>query len=769
MGIAPLVAAVQSRPLHWAFGIPAAPLPAGEVFNTGPNGPIGVRVELCFDPLGVDWTDITSFVYYRDRIKISRGRANEASQVPPQTCSLTLNNRDGRFSPLNPTGTWYGLIGRNTPIRVSRMANGSNVPWYRFYGEVPSWPSTADISGSDVYVQIQAAGFLRRLNQGAALALSAMTRYYTLAGVGMSAYWPCEDASGSTSIASGISPDAGIGAAPMSVSGQSPASFAAYSGLACSSPLPTPSSTTWIGAIPTLFATTSNVLRFLLAVPATGSFDTAVIARLFTAGKVARLDLQYGTINNGSLQLSGYSSSGTQLFSSGYAGFNVDGKPVRVSMELNASGGNINWSAATLAPGSSAGTISGTISGSIGNAFQVTINPDGHIDDTAIGHISYQDAAEPLDNLSDPLNAWLGESNTTDPSFGIPGRFQRVAEETLVSQFIDVAAAPNPYNDDTVTLGQQMPDTFLNLLQQCTATDLGIIYEARDQAQLVMRGRLTLYNQAPALALDASAHQLSAQLQPVDDDAFTRNDVSVSRINGSSARQTLAHGAMSTDRPPGGVGPYPDVVSISLGTDAQCADQARWRLHMGTISEARYPTISLNLRHPAFTSNLALLYQALDVDIGSRITVANPGGVWLPPDPISQIVQGYTETLGVSEHDIALNCSPESAYRIAVLDDPVLARADTDGSRLSGDYGPGSASLAVFSNASAAFGTPVWTTNVADFPFDINVGGERMTVTNITGTGTTQTFTVTRSVNGVVKPQLDGTDVRLWKPMILSL
>ena len=44
-----------------------------------------------------------------------------------------------------------------------------------------------------------------------------------------------------------------------------------------------------------------------------------------------------------------------------------------------------------------------------------------------------------------------------------------------------------------------------------------------------------------------------------------------------------------------------------------------------------------------------------------------------------------------------------------------------------------------------------------------------MTVTNITGSSSPQTFTVIRSVNGVAKAQTAGTDVRLWQPMILSM
>jgi hypothetical protein len=65
--------------------------------------------------------------------------------------------------------------------------------------------------------------------------------------------------------------------------------------------------------------------------------------------------------------------------------------------------------------------------------------------------------------------------------------------------------------------------------------------------------------------------------------------------------------------------------------------------------------------------------------------------------------------------------------------------------------------------------SPLWTTNAADFPFDINVAGERMTVTNISGSSSPQTFTITRSVNGVAKAQTAGTDVRLFFPAIVSL
>src|SRR5690606_35220204 len=76
--------------------------------------------------LGGTWTDVTSYVRYSDRISITRGQRNESSSsLDTSTCSLTLSNSDGRFSPRNPTSPYYGLIGRNTPLRVSLPGDGS--------------------------------------------------------------------------------------------------------------------------------------------------------------------------------------------------------------------------------------------------------------------------------------------------------------------------------------------------------------------------------------------------------------------------------------------------------------------------------------------------------------------------------------------------------------------------------------------------------------------------------------------------------------------
>lgn len=62
------------------------------------------------------------------------------------------------------------------------------------------------------------------------------------------------------------------------------------------------------------------------------------------------------------------------------------------------------------------------------------------------------------------------------------------------------------------------------------------------------------------------------------------------------------------------------------------------------------------------------------------------------------------------------------------MDDPVLSRADTDGSAVSGDF----TATATLIRVATPTG-PVWTQDLAEMPFDIQAGGEVMTVKDIVG------------------------------------
>lgn len=51
-------------------------------------------------------------------IAITAGRDDEANEVEAGSLGTTMDNRDGRLSPRNILGKWYGSLGRGTPLRT---------------------------------------------------------------------------------------------------------------------------------------------------------------------------------------------------------------------------------------------------------------------------------------------------------------------------------------------------------------------------------------------------------------------------------------------------------------------------------------------------------------------------------------------------------------------------------------------------------------------------------------------------------------------------
>jgi hypothetical protein len=256
-----------------------------------------------------------------------------------------------------------------------------------------------------------------------------------------------------------------------------------------------------------------------------------------------------------------------------------------------------------------------------------------------------------------------------------------------------------------------------------------------------------------------AAGEVAPPLEPVDDDQHVRNDRTVTRIGGSSGRAVGETGPLSTQAPPAGVGVYDDSRQLNLYDDSQPEGMAWWLLHLGTWDEARYPTVHINLAAAPH-----LIPDVLALDVGDRIQIINPP-TWLPPGPIDLTVEGYTEVIGYpNSWDIVLNCSPAGPWTVAVLGSTSLGRLDTAGSTLASGITSMATSLSVATSSGA-----LWSTVAGHRPFNIVIGGEVMTVTNVTGASSPQTVTVTRSVNGVVKAHSASAPVRLAQAAILAL
>jgi hypothetical protein len=611
-------------------------------------------------------------------------------------------------------------------------------PDIRFSGEVSEWPQRWDTSGRDVYVPLEASGILRRLGQGASALKSTMYRGYTSATFTPKAYWPCEDGEGATEIASGIS-----GHPPMTIqAGANPLpDFASHTGFKCSAPLPTFNGTQWTGIVPAYAGTGDVQVWFLAQIPA-GSLDEEGICAVYTTGTIQRWSILYDSAGSGNLRLIATDSAGTELVNS-TAAFAVNGKLLRIDLELHQNGADVEWDIATLEVGQSSGsTNSGTVtSQTISRCTAVVMNAGADHTDIAVGHISVHSSIRSLFDLDDELNAYAGETAGR--------RVERLCgEEGVTFRGIGDLDAAAP-------MGPQLPQELVALLRECADADLGILFEPRDLFGLAYRTRDSLCAQDALLALDYDAKHLSA-IEPTDDDQQTRNDITAKRVDGASARAVKETGVLSVLAPPSGVGRYDEQVELNLQTDGQLPDMAGWRLHLGTVDEARYPVLGLDLARSVFTADSALALAAQDLDIGDRLTVADPPA-WLPPDDITQLAQGFTETMANFTHRIDVVCAPETPYGQAGVYDE--SRYTSDGSTLNEDLTTTETGVDV-----ATPSGPLWSD--ADGDFDIIVGGERMTVTAISGAASPQTFTCTRSVNGVVKTHSTGAAVELFAPAV---
>jgi hypothetical protein len=696
------------------------------------------------------WQDISSFVDDRAPISISRGRHDEGTTVDPSSCTLTLNNRDGRFSPRNPLSPLYGLIGRNTPIKVTKDSS------VRFSGEVSAWPQAWEVAGKDVWVEVQAAGILRRLGQGQA-SKDATYRQWLLAHTSPARYWPMVGATAliaetSTSGGKFITPNvaaAQIGWGKGALgdyleSGTEITTTAAGGNLSCLN----------VG-ISTLSAKIALdfVFRCDTLSGSTFAISIADFASYPADVKEWTLNFRPDGVNDDiqvKLTVTDYSvptSSTTAIGDSGPLTALTDGELHHVRLTLDSTfSTDTTWTVyvdgVSVATDIQAGENVG------GGIEHVSLAYIPGTDSTALsfGHLAvYTDTPPALATQVLAAHAFAGETAAD--------RISRVCADNGITYALVGTAA------DTPTMGPQgASSSLVALLQEAAATDLGILFEQRTVLGLAYRTRANLYNQAARVTLDYAAKMLGSVPDVIDDDQGIHNDVTVSNAAGGTAEAILQTGPLSIQAPPNGINTYATSASVNTQTDGPLDDLAAWLLHLGTVDEARYPSVHVDLINPAVAG---VLTSVKAVDLGDRVTISNLP-TWLPPDGVNELAQGYTETITQFTWDIDFNCTPETPYEVAVYGSASLrdgARFDAENSTLAS---PGATTTATSLNVASAAGTVLWTTVAGEFPFDIIIAGERITVTNITGSSSPQVFTVTRSVNGVVKTHIAGETVRLY-------
>ena len=598
----------------------------------------------------------------------------------------TLEAEPAFSAQADDAATWTDAQGNDWGVNGTASIDSRS---YRYHGEMSSLPVAWDPSGRDIWVPFTAGGILRRLQQGSAQVISAMRRSVTAlaAAWGTAAYWPCEDGENASQIAAGLP-----GGIPMSLNGApgfqgQAGSLSADQVFACSASLPTVGTSMWTGRVPA-YTPVADATMFLLQVPP-GTPD-ATLVTISNAGG-GWLNLNYAAASGGSLNIGGDASV------TGPTGINGQALWVQVTQA-----GVLNIVPLSGAPSFWAGTGAAT-----GRVTSVIVNPgSANLGSVELGQIVvaagppgfFDDAPVPL------LQAYAGET--------AGNRFSRLCTEN------GVPGRVYGYPDVSAVMGPQQIDTLVNVLQSCEDADCGAMYEPAEAHAVGYRTLASLCNQAPALTLDYSQAQVGDQetspvsLISVDDDQYTRNDITVTRssgtTSGSSYESQLGDGSpMSVS----GVGDYVSSKSVNVQSDAQLPGVAGWLVHVGTVAGERYPQVVTGLHRPPIVAT-GLGYQIQDVRIGGYVEIVNPPA-WLPPGTIKQLVAGVTETLTSFLYQVSWNTIPESPYEVAAAG---TARADTAGSQLASGVSSTAATLSVETTAGN-----LWTT-------DSGVGGQQAIV-----------------------------------------
>jgi hypothetical protein len=733
-------------------------------FPTVPSRPrvmIALSADPAADPATWQWEEITRFVRWKDGITVTEGRPDQSSVVRPGEARMTLNNRDGRFSRRNPLGAYYGKLSKNTPIWIQFDPGPGQITIGQMF--VNEWPTRWDRTATDSFVPIVAAGIFRRLQKGEVLK-SSLRRAVLMDPVTPLMAYSLEEGTAATAP---VAEDGTLGVVANAESFQpgkssllstpalygvstSHTSGSLYTGLAdVGVYLPVPVHTATGIEVITMhvrwdplhdllapdnvaLATLSHRIEF-----SAGSLPRAIVQLLSRPDIGSELDIIfYDEAGNSQLELL---SSPTLLID--------DGNWHEIQIRLTQVGSNVVCDlyldgaleqTATSLAAETLGATKAIVLGTFGSYDTKTVTDFVTKAPFEIAWITvHTDAA--VGQYADAMNGYTGEAAHT--------RIKRLCNEENIL-FTGASATSE-------TLGAQPTGTFLDIVRDAEAADNGVLYETG--WGLGYQTLADRYNRPVAMALDFARSHIKNDPQPADDDQRLRNRWVVSRTGGSSY---IADNATSIAVD----GVYADAVTISLASDSILPSQAQWRVHATTVDEDRWPEIGLKLNA---TPDLIPAFSAMGY--GSRITVDHVPSNG-DPNQLDLVVEGRTVSFTNMTCDVTMHTSTNTIYNVYGIKTDLatnLSRIPSarGQSTLNTTLDTTQVSVDVISSHVRWIDSATYPTQ---FPFDIIVAGERMTVTAITGTGLTQTFTITRSVNGVVKGHVVGEEAQLFHAPVIA-
>lgn len=564
------------------------------------------KVEIAFTTPPLDpapaWVDITGYVLYANGVSIQRGRGDEFELIGPSSLSLMLNNKDGRFSPDNPSSVYYPNVKKGRLIRVS----AAGAP--RFTGYVDSWGTTWPGGNSaSSYVDVRAMSRMARMGRGAELPdiiscvidLGSPGAHYTM-GEPEGAV-QAHDSSGNA-----VPPlvQAGTGTAVVFGTATGP------------------------GTDGLTGATLTNGGRSLVAYDATG-VQSGLGFFISTAGFAAgTFTARMGGIIIDITDTGAISASTVFGASIGPVASSVTDGGVH-HVELDTSAGSTVLYVDGVSVGSVA--VGGAVVGKFGASFAVAGVGSSGTGTVSLSHI--------VSDVQGAAAIWA--AGTTGFAGDTPAdRLARLATYAGIpaaSLVADTGSATNlPHRDTT---GR----TVLDLMQEVTATENGTLFDGKD-GTLVFQGRDHRYT-----ATVAATFAPAVDLAPVLDDYGVANEVTATG-DGVSA---LVRDEGSIDDH----GLYRVSVELMTTSADDVYQAAAWRVGTTAQPKTRIPTATANLHG----MSAAVRDRILALEIGDRITLTNLP-TQAPATSMDFFIEGYSEQITHMTHVWTANLSPAAAY-----------------------------------------------------------------------------------------------------------
>jgi hypothetical protein len=578
------------------------------------------------------WTDVTQYVDVdQAAVVIGFGRTDERSTADANSLTLTLNNRDGRFTPEKTTGAYYPNVKLYRPVRVTtQYAGGTARTRCLTYARAwnPSWAG-----GSDAQAQalLSAASRMQRL--GLADPLGSVIEEEVLLDAPLG-YWTLGDPQGATSVS-----DSSPNGNSLRISRGTP-TFGTATGLA----------TDGLTAVTLGNAAMQTWSTFALGLDLTFEcfINAPAGAPTSPAYLISGADGGMWIETTGALTASarGVAVTGPAI---------NDGKTHHLAWVWNGSSQTLYVDGVSVA-------TQGVTLGTTGTA-PITL---GQPVDVATGYTFTMAHAAVFDG---PLSAARIAAHAAAGLTGFAGE----AVATRLARYASwrgIPAAEIDAVNTTRSVAHFNPSgmALLDAMRVLEQTESGVLCDT-PAGHLRLTGEAGRYTAAPAFTLDLAQQYVTTEFVPQYDDAQLLNDVTVTNVGDQSTGRSVNQASVNS------YGRAADGrQTASTYSDAK-VDDASWLVARFSEPATRLQSVTITMHSLDDLSSLR--ESILAADIGTLVTITNlpaqfaaSSGTWF--------IEGWSETYGPGTHYLTLNLSPSGPYLSTfILDDPVRGLLDS--------------------------------------------------------------------------------------------